>query len=66
MTTSEFARQLGMNADYLRQLIRRYELMPRSPGRPFVLEEEDRERIAEHPAVRLAVAGRRERAKKAL
>jgi hypothetical protein len=40
--------------------------MPRYPGRPFVLEEEDRERIAEHPAVRLAVAGRRERAKKAL
>jgi hypothetical protein len=59
----ELARRLGLDPDYLRQLIGTYALMPgHRSGERYVLEEEDVERISGHPAVRMAVAGRRERA----
>jgi hypothetical protein len=65
LTLPELAHQLDLNPEYLRQLIRTHGLVPgHRSGARYVLEEEDVERIAGHPAVRMAVAGRRDRSER--
>ena len=66
LTARELAHQLGLPPSYLRQLIRDHNLMPGHRwNERYAFEEDDVERIAGHPAVRMAVAGRRERLSRA-
>jgi hypothetical protein len=60
VTAPELARTLGLDAKWLRELIRKHRLVPSHRyGARYYLDESDVARIRSHPAVRQAVDHRR-------
>jgi hypothetical protein len=60
-TAPELARELGLDAKYLRHLIREHRLVPdHQHGKRYELDPDDVTRISLHPAVRQAVGDRGE------